>query len=173
MAHYLYVLQSVTLNQLESRMKTPLDVYNQVSFLSFPLFFIPSMTFQSFQRSTFRPLIPVLLQEQRDALHKLRDSAFDVESENLSHERRRSLCAKEFKKLGFSVSVSCCGLSCSVAASFPVSSEVILSSLSEQQQSRSGFGPNTSWSFSLGHHVLLCHAIYWSLQEGEQHLSAQ
>uniref|UniRef100_H2MLQ8 Engulfment and cell motility 3 n=1 Tax=Oryzias latipes TaxID=8090 RepID=H2MLQ8_ORYLA len=69
MAHYLYVLQSVTLNQLESRMKTPLDVYNQ---------------------------------EQRDALHKLRDSAFDVESENLSHERRRSLCAKEFKKLGFS-----------------------------------------------------------------------
>uniref|UniRef100_A0A3P9IRZ5 Engulfment and cell motility 3 n=1 Tax=Oryzias latipes TaxID=8090 RepID=A0A3P9IRZ5_ORYLA len=69
MAHYLYVLQSVTLNQLESRMKTPLDFYNQ---------------------------------EQRDALHKLRDSAFDVESENLSHERRRSLCAKEFKKLGFS-----------------------------------------------------------------------
>ncbi|RVE72365.1 hypothetical protein OJAV_G00061050 [Oryzias javanicus] len=69
MAHYLYVLQSVTLNQLEPRMKTPLDFYNQ---------------------------------EQRDALHKLRDSAFDVESENLSHERRRSLCAKEFRKLGFS-----------------------------------------------------------------------
>uniref|UniRef100_A0A8C7XVU5 Engulfment and cell motility 3 n=1 Tax=Oryzias sinensis TaxID=183150 RepID=A0A8C7XVU5_9TELE len=69
MAHYLYVLQSITLNQLESRMKTPLDFYNQ---------------------------------DQRDALHKLRDSAFDVESENLSQERRRSLCAKEFKKLGFS-----------------------------------------------------------------------
>ncbi|KAK1887579.1 Engulfment and cell motility protein 3 [Dissostichus eleginoides] len=70
MAHYLYVLQSVTLNQLEPRMRTPLDSYNQ---------------------------------EQRDVLHGLRQAAFETESENsLSHERRRSLCAKEFKKLGFS-----------------------------------------------------------------------
>uniref|UniRef100_A0A672ZH68 ELMO domain-containing protein n=1 Tax=Sphaeramia orbicularis TaxID=375764 RepID=A0A672ZH68_9TELE len=70
MAHYLYVLQSVTLNHLEPRMKTPLDCYSQ---------------------------------EQRDILHGLRQAAFETESENsLSHERRRSLCAKEFKKLGFS-----------------------------------------------------------------------
>ncbi|KAG7468622.1 hypothetical protein MATL_G00145000 [Megalops atlanticus] len=70
MAHYLYVLQSVTLNHLEPRMKTPLDYYNQ---------------------------------EQRDKLHSLRQVAFETESENsLSTERRRSLCAKEFKKLGFS-----------------------------------------------------------------------
>ncbi|XP_030628633.1 engulfment and cell motility protein 3 [Chanos chanos] len=42
-------------------------------------------------------------QEQRDALHGLRQAAFETESESgLSHERRRSLCAKEFKKLGFS-----------------------------------------------------------------------
>ncbi|KAM4733674.1 engulfment and cell motility protein 3 isoform 2-T2 [Anableps anableps] len=70
MAHYLYVLQSVTLNHLEARMKTPLDCYSQ---------------------------------DQREALHDLRQAAFETESENsLSNERRRSLCAKEFKKLGFS-----------------------------------------------------------------------
>ncbi|KAJ8417892.1 hypothetical protein AAFF_G00227350 [Aldrovandia affinis] len=70
MAHYLYVLQSVTLNHLEQRMRTPLDSYNQ---------------------------------EQRDILHTLRQAAFETDSESsLSHERRRSLCAKEFKKLGFS-----------------------------------------------------------------------
>eukprot|EP00064_Thunnus_orientalis_P006243 superscaffoldBa00000644_g6259 len=70
MAHYLYVLQSVTLNHLEPRMRTPLDCYSQ---------------------------------EQRDILHGLRQAAFESESDNsLSNERRRSLCAKEFKKLGFS-----------------------------------------------------------------------
>lgn len=38
-------------------------------------------------------------------LHGLRQAAFEMESESgLSNERRRSLCAKEFKKLGFSVS---------------------------------------------------------------------
>ncbi|KAI1889960.1 hypothetical protein AGOR_G00168290 [Albula goreensis] len=70
MAHYLYVLQSVTLNHLEPRMRTPLDSYNQ---------------------------------DQREILHSLRQAAFETESDSsLSHERRRSLCAKEFKKLGFS-----------------------------------------------------------------------
>ncbi|CAB1313556.1 unnamed protein product, partial [Coregonus sp. 'balchen'] len=70
MAHYLYVLQSVTLNHLEPRMRMPLDSYNQ---------------------------------DQREILHGLRQAAFEMESENsLSHERRRSLCAKEFQKLGFS-----------------------------------------------------------------------
>ncbi|CAB1423460.1 unnamed protein product, partial [Pleuronectes platessa] len=70
MAHYLYVLQSVTLNHLEPRMRTPLDSYSQ---------------------------------DQRDVLHSLRQAAFETETENsLSNERRRSLCAKEFKKLGFS-----------------------------------------------------------------------
>uniref|UniRef100_A0A671N840 Engulfment and cell motility protein 3-like n=1 Tax=Sinocyclocheilus anshuiensis TaxID=1608454 RepID=A0A671N840_9TELE len=70
MAHYLYVLQTVRLNHLEARMRTPLDSYNQ---------------------------------EQRDMLHELRQAAFETESESgLSNERRRSLCAKEFKKLGFS-----------------------------------------------------------------------
>uniref|UniRef100_A0A9J8DAU1 Engulfment and cell motility 3 n=2 Tax=Cyprinus carpio TaxID=7962 RepID=A0A9J8DAU1_CYPCA len=70
MAHYLYVLQTVRLNHLEARMRTPLDSYNQ---------------------------------EQRDMLHGLRQAAFETESESgLSNERRRSLCAKEFKKLGFS-----------------------------------------------------------------------
>uniref|UniRef100_A0A667XY45 Engulfment and cell motility 3 n=1 Tax=Myripristis murdjan TaxID=586833 RepID=A0A667XY45_9TELE len=70
MAHYLYVLQSVTLNHLEPRMRTPLDCYSP---------------------------------EQRDILHGLRQAAFETESDNsLSTERRRSLCAKEFKKLGFS-----------------------------------------------------------------------
>lgn len=47
------------------------------------------------------------VQEQRDILIGLRQAAFENESENsLSNERRRSLCAKEFKKLGFSVSRS-------------------------------------------------------------------
>lgn len=31
MAHYLYVLQSITLNHLETRMKAPMDCYNQAS----------------------------------------------------------------------------------------------------------------------------------------------
>ncbi|MGH0127122.1 UNVERIFIED_CONTAM: hypothetical protein FKN15_052672 [Acipenser sinensis] len=70
MAHYLYVLQSVTLNTLEPKMRTPLD---------------PSS------------------QEQRDLLHGLRQLAFEFDSEaSLTTEKRRSLCAKEFKKLGFS-----------------------------------------------------------------------
>ncbi|XP_060784424.1 engulfment and cell motility protein 3 [Neoarius graeffei] len=70
MAHYLYVLQSVCLNHLETRMRTALDSFNQ---------------------------------EQRDALHSLRQTVFETESDgSLSNERRRSLCAKEFKKLGFS-----------------------------------------------------------------------
>lgn len=70
MTHYLYVLQTLRLNILEHRMKTPLDSYSQ---------------------------------EQREMLHGLRQAAFEMESEsNLSNERRRSLCAKEFKKLGFS-----------------------------------------------------------------------
>ncbi|XP_048829165.1 engulfment and cell motility protein 3 isoform X2 [Brienomyrus brachyistius] len=70
MAHYLYVLQSVSLNLLEPLMRSPLDS---------------------------------LSQEQRDKIHSLRQSAFEADSDSgLSHERRRSLCAKEFKKLGFS-----------------------------------------------------------------------
>ncbi|XP_049340470.1 engulfment and cell motility protein 3 isoform X3 [Astyanax mexicanus] len=70
MAHYLYVLQSVRLNHLESRMRTPLDSFSQ---------------------------------EQRETLHSLRQAVFENEGEgSLSNERRRSLCAKEFKKLGFS-----------------------------------------------------------------------
>ncbi|CAL8260286.1 unnamed protein product [Merluccius merluccius] len=70
MAHYLYVLQSVTLNHMEQRMRSPLDCYSQ---------------------------------DQREVLHGLRQAAFETESENsLSNERRRSLCAKEFRKLGFS-----------------------------------------------------------------------
>ncbi|CAL8360212.1 unnamed protein product [Lota lota] len=70
MAHYLYVLQSITLNHLEARMRSPLDSYSQ---------------------------------DQREVLHALRQAAFETESESsLSNERRRSLCAKEFRKLGFS-----------------------------------------------------------------------
>uniref|UniRef100_A0AAY4DYB6 Engulfment and cell motility protein 3 n=1 Tax=Denticeps clupeoides TaxID=299321 RepID=A0AAY4DYB6_9TELE len=70
MAHYLYVLQSVSLNLLESRMRTPMDIYSQ---------------------------------EQRETLQGLRQAAFETESEgSLNNERRRSLCAKEFRKLGFS-----------------------------------------------------------------------
>ncbi|CAN8186932.1 unnamed protein product [Coccothraustes coccothraustes] len=72
MAHYLYVLQSVSLNLCEHRMKMSMDPYSQ---------------------------------EQRDLLQSLRQAAFESESEapagTFSTERRRSLCAKEFRKLGF------------------------------------------------------------------------
>uniref|UniRef100_A0A8B9QH39 Engulfment and cell motility 3 n=1 Tax=Apteryx owenii TaxID=8824 RepID=A0A8B9QH39_APTOW len=72
MAHYLYVLQSISLNLHERRMRTPMDPYSQ---------------------------------EQRELLQSLRQTAFESESEtptsNFSTERRRSLCAKEFRKLGF------------------------------------------------------------------------
>uniref|UniRef100_A0A803Y2Q7 Engulfment and cell motility 3 n=1 Tax=Meleagris gallopavo TaxID=9103 RepID=A0A803Y2Q7_MELGA len=72
MAHYLYVLQSVSLNLHERRMRTSVDPYSQ---------------------------------EQRELLQSLRQSAFESESDapagTFSTERRRSLCAKEFRKLGF------------------------------------------------------------------------
>ncbi|NWY07485.1 ELMO3 protein, partial [Nothoprocta ornata] len=72
MAHYLYVLQSISLNLHERRMRTPMDPYSQ---------------------------------EQRELLQSLRQAAFEPESEmsssSASTERRRSLCAKEFHKLGF------------------------------------------------------------------------
>uniref|UniRef100_A0A2K6GPH1 Engulfment and cell motility 3 n=1 Tax=Propithecus coquereli TaxID=379532 RepID=A0A2K6GPH1_PROCO len=73
MAHHLYVLQSLTLGLLEPRMRTPLDPYSQ---------------------------------EQREQLQTLRQAAFESEGESLgtglSADRRRSLCAREFRKLGFS-----------------------------------------------------------------------
>ncbi|XP_009194901.1 engulfment and cell motility protein 3 isoform X2 [Papio anubis] len=73
MAHHLYVLQALTLGLLEPRMRTPLDPYSQ---------------------------------EQREQLQVLRQAAFEVEGESsgtgLSADRRRSLCAREFRKLGFS-----------------------------------------------------------------------
>uniref|UniRef100_A0A8C9US95 Engulfment and cell motility 3 n=1 Tax=Spermophilus dauricus TaxID=99837 RepID=A0A8C9US95_SPEDA len=73
MAHHLYVLQALTLGLLEPRMRTPLDPYSQ---------------------------------EQREQLQALRQAAFELEGESLSTglsaDRRRSLCAREFRKLGFS-----------------------------------------------------------------------
>ncbi|XP_053459877.1 engulfment and cell motility protein 3 isoform X1 [Nycticebus coucang] len=73
MAHHLYVLQALTLGLLEQRMRTPLDPYSQ---------------------------------EQREQLQALRQAAFEPEGESLgtglSADRRRSLCAREFRKLGFS-----------------------------------------------------------------------
>ncbi|CAK6436679.1 unnamed protein product [Pipistrellus nathusii] len=73
MAHHLYVLQSLALGLLEQRMRTPLDPYSQ---------------------------------EQREQLQALRQAAFELEGESpsaggLSADRRRSLCAREFRKLGF------------------------------------------------------------------------
>ncbi|XP_017917626.1 PREDICTED: engulfment and cell motility protein 3 isoform X4 [Capra hircus] len=73
MAHHLYVLQALMLGLLEPRMRTPLDPYSQ---------------------------------EQREQLQALRQAAFEPEGESmgagLSTDRRRSLCAREFRKLGFS-----------------------------------------------------------------------
>ncbi|KAL0622144.1 Engulfment and cell motility protein 3 [Plecturocebus cupreus] len=73
MAHHLYVLQALTLGLLEARMRTPLDPYSQ---------------------------------EQREQLQVLRQAAFEADGEflgtGLSADRRRSLCAREFRKLGFS-----------------------------------------------------------------------
>uniref|UniRef100_A0A7N4P808 Engulfment and cell motility 3 n=1 Tax=Sarcophilus harrisii TaxID=9305 RepID=A0A7N4P808_SARHA len=73
MAHHLYVLQALMLGLLEPRMRTPLDPYNQ---------------------------------EQREQLQALRQAAFELDGESqgsgLSADRRRSLCAREFRKLGFS-----------------------------------------------------------------------
>lgn len=73
MAHHLYVLQSLSLNVMETRMRTSMDPYSQ---------------------------------EQRELLQTLRQAAFESDSDpaasHLNTERRRSLCAKEFKKLGFS-----------------------------------------------------------------------
>ncbi|XP_048461533.1 engulfment and cell motility protein 3 [Rhincodon typus] len=72
MAHYLYVLQSISLNLLEPRTKIPMDPYNQ---------------------------------EQRDMVHRLRQAAFESDADaspgNFNTDRRKSLCAREFKKLGF------------------------------------------------------------------------
>ncbi|KAM8946079.1 engulfment and cell motility protein 3 [Pelodytes ibericus] len=71
MTHYLYVLQCLSLGLLEPRMRSCLDANDVV---------------------------------QRQHLQSLRLTAFPSEAEDggpLTSERRRSLCAKEFHKLGF------------------------------------------------------------------------
>ncbi|CAI9616541.1 unnamed protein product [Staurois parvus] len=71
MSHYLYVLQCLSLGLLEDWMKTPMDPNNA---------------------------------EQRQQLQNLRIVAFPNEGDEEGHmstDRRRSLCAKEFRKLGF------------------------------------------------------------------------
>ncbi|XP_037672094.1 engulfment and cell motility protein 3 isoform X2 [Choloepus didactylus] len=68
-----FIYKALTLGLLEPRMRTPLDPYSQ---------------------------------EQREQLQALRQAAFESEGEppgtGLSADRRRSLCAREFHKLGFS-----------------------------------------------------------------------
>ncbi|XP_018430374.1 PREDICTED: engulfment and cell motility protein 3-like [Nanorana parkeri] len=76
MSHYLYVLQCLSLGLLEDRMKTPVDPNDA---------------------------------GQRQQLQNLRLSAFPNEGDEEGHmstEKRRSLCAKEFRKLGFTNNVS-------------------------------------------------------------------
>ncbi|XP_075045579.1 engulfment and cell motility protein 3-like isoform X1 [Mixophyes fleayi] len=71
MSHYLYALQCLSLGLLEDKVKTSMDP-NDV--------------------------------EQRQQLQNLRLTAFPNEGDEGGHmtsERRRSLCAKEFRKLGF------------------------------------------------------------------------
>uniref|UniRef100_A0A8V0ZGG8 Engulfment and cell motility 3 n=2 Tax=Gallus gallus TaxID=9031 RepID=A0A8V0ZGG8_CHICK len=89
MAHYLYVLQSVSLNLHERRMRTSVDPYSQTTM----------------RRAQQCPSPLLSLQEQRELLQSLRQAAFESESDapagTFSTERRRSLCAKEFRKLGF------------------------------------------------------------------------
>ncbi|KFV67043.1 Engulfment and cell motility protein 3, partial [Dryobates pubescens] len=72
MSHHLYVLQAAGLGLCERRMRTPMDPYSQ---------------------------------EQRELLQALRLAAFEADGEVLAGgpgpERRRSLCAQQFRKLGF------------------------------------------------------------------------
>ncbi|XP_055504665.1 engulfment and cell motility protein 3 [Leucoraja erinacea] len=72
MAHYLYVLQSVSLNLLEPRMKIPMDPYNQD------------------QRE--------MIQSLRQAAF---ESDADTTSGNFNTDRRKSLYSREFRRLGF------------------------------------------------------------------------
>ncbi|XP_028906564.1 engulfment and cell motility protein 3 [Ornithorhynchus anatinus] len=73
MAHHLYVLQALSLEVLKPRMQTPIDPFSQ---------------------------------EQREQLQSLRLAAFEPDGGSptggLNTERRQSLCAREFRKLGFS-----------------------------------------------------------------------
>ncbi|XP_068022709.1 engulfment and cell motility protein 3 isoform X2 [Melanerpes formicivorus] len=72
MSHHLYVLQAAGLGLCEHRMRTAMDPYSQ---------------------------------EQRELLQALRLAAFEADGEVLaggpSPARRRSLCAQQFRKLGF------------------------------------------------------------------------
>lgn len=71
MSHYLYVLQCLSLGLLEDRMKTPMDPNDA---------------------------------EQRQQLQNLRLTAFPNEGDEdgrMTVDRRHSLCAREFHKLGF------------------------------------------------------------------------
>uniref|UniRef100_A0A8C3KRN9 Engulfment and cell motility 1 n=1 Tax=Calidris pygmaea TaxID=425635 RepID=A0A8C3KRN9_9CHAR len=76
MAHQLYVLQVLTFNLLEDRMMTKMDPQDQA---------------------------------QRDIIFELRRIAFDVESEpnnsSGSIEKRKSMYTRDYKKLGFIVSI--------------------------------------------------------------------
>ncbi|XP_069918700.1 engulfment and cell motility protein 3 isoform X3 [Oryctolagus cuniculus] len=67
------------------------------------LYVLQALTLGLLEPRMRTPLDPYS-QEQREQLQALRQAAFEPEGESLSADRRRSLCAREFRKLGFTVS---------------------------------------------------------------------
>nr|XP_051703134.1 engulfment and cell motility protein 3 isoform X5 [Oryctolagus cuniculus] len=64
------------------------------------LYVLQALTLGLLEPRMRTPLDPYS-QEQREQLQALRQAAFEPEGESLSADRRRSLCAREFRKLGF------------------------------------------------------------------------
>ncbi|XP_040838480.1 engulfment and cell motility protein 3-like isoform X1 [Ochotona curzoniae] len=64
------------------------------------LYVLQALTLGLLEARMRTPLDPYS-QEQREQLQALRQAAFEPEGESLSADRRRSLCAREFRKLGF------------------------------------------------------------------------
>lgn len=104
-------------------------------------------------------------QEQREQLQALRQAAFEPEGESmgagLSTDRRRSLCAREFRKLGFSVSDPYPGPfplpPPRAAATAPEGWDVpqLPFPCPPEQQPCPGLGARAPWSAGPGQHALL------------------
>ena len=112
MAHQLYVLQVLTFNLLEERMMTKMDPNDQVKiFLKFLVIFLmllnplqtDSCTAKSNKTLMLCPL--VLSQTQRDIIFELRRIAFDGENDPTGTEKRKAMYTKDYKMLGFTVSL--------------------------------------------------------------------
>lgn len=154
-------------------MRTPLDPYSQVG--AFGVHGLGKLE-HGLESVILMPPTQQRPQEQREQLQALRQAAFESEGESLgtglSADRRRSLCAREFRKLGFSVSDP------SLTPHPCLSTELLWfqrpGALTElpvplppEQQPRAGSRARAPWPAGPGQHALLLQTRTQCLQPGQ------